>query len=74
MRNDDAVAVVAVLKHIRFATHVQHELSVFFARGDRSADDDFLGDSRGHRFVRSVQKVCESIEVGERIVRPFQRY
>lgn len=78
-------AVVSILKDVVSAEHLQDELPVFFAPSNGATEsrmssehlrprDDRVGDDRRQLGGLLVEKRCEPIEVGERIVRPEQLY
>src|SRR5207244_10477686 len=79
------LAVVAILEHVRAAEHVHHNLPVLLTTRERPAQfrmsiqelrpgDDLMSDDRRKFWRLTLKKSCETIKVGERIVRPMQVY
>ena len=84
-QHHDSVAVVAILKRVGSGEHLHHDLPVLFTGRDGPAEfrvpgeqlrsgDDFLCDDCRKLGGLVLEKRCESIEVGECIVRPFEVY
>ena len=78
-------AVVSILEDVVAAEHLQHELPEFFAPRDGATEfgmscedlgscDNRIRDDRRQLRRSLVEERRESIQVGERIIRPLQRY
>jgi hypothetical protein len=73
-----------ILKHVRRIQHLQHELTVFLALGERPAKarlgqhfdpcDDFLCNNAGKLGMLLLQERRKSLEVIEGVLRPLDRY
>ena len=84
-QHHDPLAVVAILEHVGSAEHLHHDLPVLFTRRDGPSEfrmareqlrsgDDFLCDECRKLGRIFLKKLGESIEVGERIIRPLDIY
>ena len=84
-QHHEPIAVVAILKNVRRPEDFEDELPVLFAGRERAAklgmsrenlrsDDDLLSDDGRKLWRFVVQKRCESIQVGQGVVRPFEIY
>src|ERR1043166_3356770 len=82
---DEALSVIAILKHISRVEDAQHDLAIFIAPSDRTPEvrmmrqdlrllDDLARHDPGKRGMMLMQEGGEAIEVGERVVRPFERH